>query len=67
MGIIYKLDNTIDPPMKCKIVEVDKFVIKNKIQKINLVKTRPQDLKLNIKWIESFDNLTPIKRQSIMK
>lgn len=41
LKIVYKLDNTIDLQMKYKIVKADKFRMKNEIQKIKLVMTRP--------------------------
>lgn len=32
-----------------------------------MVKTKPKDLRINTKWFESFDKLTLIKKQSIIK
>ena len=44
--IIYKLDNTIDPKTKVTMVEVEKFKSPTPMQKIQRIKSNPQEIKL---------------------
>ena len=68
--IIYKLDNTIDPKMQHKIIQVDKFEPANGIPIGRIVPKRinPNEIKLDNRWITSFNNLKNItKRKNIIK
>lgn len=56
--IIYKLDNTIDPRMQHRIIEADKFEPINgtQIDRIKPKRIDPSEIKLDNRWIASFNN-----------
>ena len=58
--IIYKLDNTIDLKTKVNMIEAEKFEIPSPMQKIQRIKSNPQDISIDKSWIESFVNPTKI-------
>ena len=55
--IIYKLDNTIDSKTKVTIIEAANFENPTPMQKIQRIKSNPQEIKIDWSWIASFSNL----------
>jgi len=56
--IIYKLDNTI---------ETEKFESPTPLQKIQRIKSNPQNIRIDKSWIESFVNPTKINKKNVIK
>ena len=65
--IIYKLDNTIDPKTKVTMIEAEKFESPTPMQKIQRIKSNPQDIKIDRSWISSFANPTKINNKNVIK
>jgi len=65
--IIYKLDNTIDPRTKVTIIDAEKSESPTPMQKIQRIKSNPQDTKIDRSWISSFANPTKINKKNIIK
>jgi len=65
--IIYKLDNTIDPKTKVTMIEAEKFKSPTLMQKIQRIKSNPQDIRIDKSWIKSFVNPTKINEKNIVK
>ena len=65
--IIYKLDNTIDPKTKVTMIEAEKFESPTPMQKIQRIKSNPQDIKIDRSWISSFANPTKINKKNVIK
>lgn len=65
--IIYKLDNTMGPKQKVTMVDSEKFEAGSPKQMITPIKTRPHDIKLDKRWITSFDNPTKLMRKNVVK
>ena len=64
---MYKLDNTIDLKTKVTMVEADKFESLTPMQKIQMIKSNPQEIKIDRSWISSFANPTKINKKNIIK
>ena len=65
--IIYKLDNTIDPKTKVTMIEAEKFESPTPMQKIQRIKSHPQDIRIDKSWINSFVNPTKINKKNVIK
>ena len=56
--IVYKLDNTIDPKTKVTMIEAGKFESPTPMQKIQRIKSNPEEIKIDHSWISSFASPT---------
>ena len=65
--IIYKLDNTIEPKTKVTMIEAEKFESPTTMEKIQRIKSNPQDTKIDRSWISSFVNPTKINKKNVIK
>lgn len=70
-NIVHKLYNTIDPRMQYKLIEADMFEAINVllIYRIRPKRIIPSEIRLNNRWIESFNNSSSInnKKKNIIK
>ena len=65
--IIYKLDSTKDPKTKVTMIEEEKFENPTPMQKIQMIKSNLQEIKIDRSWICSFTNPTNINKKNIIK
>ena len=61
--IIYKLDNTIDPNTKVTMIEAEKFKSLTPMQKIQKIKSNPQEIKNDRSSISNFANPTKVNKK----
>jgi len=65
--VINKLDNTIDPEAKLTMIKVEKFESPTPMQKIQRIKSNPQEITINRSWISSFANPTKINKKKVIE
>jgi len=49
------------------MIEVEKFESPTPMQKIQRIKSNPQDIRIDKSWIESFVNATKISKKNVIK
>ena len=53
--------------MKVTMIEAEKFESPTPMQKIQRIKSNPQEIKIDRSWISSFANPTKINKKNIIK
>ena len=65
LKIIHKLDNTIDPKTKVTMIEAKKFKSHTPMQKIQRIKSNPQEIKIDRSLTSNFANPIKINKKII--
>ena len=64
---IHKLDNTMGLKTKVRMTEAKKFESHTPMQKIQGIKSNPQEIKIGRSWISRFVNPTKINKKNVIK
>ena len=64
--VVYKLENTTNPPLRMQMVEADKYEISGPGQIAVPVKVKPEQISLKTIWINAFENPSNAKHEKIL-